>query len=94
MKKLIVICLLFVASSSGPPPHTVTLQLQWTAETQFAGYYAAGAKGFYRNEGLDVTIKPGALNIVPQDVVTSGQAQSVSRGCQKFSSPLNKALTL
>jgi NitT/TauT family transport system substrate-binding protein len=75
MKKLIVICLLFVASSSGPPPHTVTLQLQWTAQTQFAGYYAAAAKGFYRNEGLDVTIKPGALNIVPQDVVASGQAQ-------------------
>jgi NitT/TauT family transport system substrate-binding protein len=52
----------------------VTLQLQWVTQSQFAGYYAAVAKGFYKDEGLDVTIKEGAVDIVPQQVLASGQA--------------------
>ncbi len=44
----------------------VTLQLQWVTQSQFAGYYAAMERGFYRDEGLDVTIKVGAVEIVPQ----------------------------
>jgi len=53
----------------------VTLQLQWVPQSQFAGYYAALDKGFYEEEGLDVTIKPGAVEIVPQQVVATGGAE-------------------
>lgn len=53
-------------------PIPVTLQLQWTAQAQFAGYYAAVAQGFYADEGLDVTIQEGGPDIVPQDVLASG----------------------
>ena len=53
----------------------VRLQLQWFPQAQFAGYYAALDKGFYREEGLNVTIKPGAVEIVPATVVASGQAE-------------------
>ena len=35
----------------------VSLQLKWLNQFQFAGYYAAKLKGFYKDEGLDVTIK-------------------------------------
>jgi NitT/TauT family transport system substrate-binding protein len=52
----------------------ITLQLQWVTQSQFAGYYAAVAKGFYAEEGLEVTIKEGAVDIVPQQVLASGQA--------------------
>lgn len=52
----------------------VTLQLQWFVQSQFAGYYAAKAKGYYEAEGLEVTIKEGAVEIVPQQVLASGQA--------------------
>lgn len=34
----------------------VTLQLKWVTQAQFAGYYVAQAKGFYEEEGLNVTI--------------------------------------
>ena len=34
----------------------VTLQLKWKHQFQFAGYYAAVEKGFYAEEGLEVTI--------------------------------------
>lgn len=53
----------------------VALQLQWSAQSQFGGYYAAMDKGYYRDEGLDVTIKDGGVNIVPQDVVVSSGAE-------------------
>lgn len=53
----------------------VSLQLQWVAQSQFAGYYAAVAQGFYEDEGLDVTILEGAVEIVPQQVVASGDAE-------------------
>lgn len=53
----------------------INLQLQWVTQSQFAGYYAAVDQGFYEDEGLDVTILEGAVDIVPQQVVASGQAQ-------------------
>lgn len=53
----------------------VKLQLQWFAQSQFAGYYAAVEKGFYEAAGLDVTILEGAVDIVPQQVLGSGQAE-------------------
>ncbi len=53
----------------------VTLQLQWVAQSQFAGYYAAKDLGYYEEEGLDVTILEGAVDIVPQQVVAAGEAE-------------------
>jgi len=53
----------------------INLQLQWFAQAQFAGYYAAVDQGFYTDEGLDVSILEGAVEIVPQQVVASGQAE-------------------
>ncbi|KQO08709.1 ABC transporter substrate-binding protein [Agreia sp. Leaf244] len=52
----------------------VTLQLQWFAQAQFAGYYAALDQGYYEDEGLDVTILEGGADIVPQDVLSGGDA--------------------
>ena len=56
-------------------PTPVKLQLQWFAQSQFAGYYAAKDKGFYKDQCLDVTILEGAVDIVPQQVLGSEQAE-------------------
>ena len=53
----------------------ITLQLKWVPQAQFAGYYAAVKQGFYAKEGLNVTLKNGGPNIIPEQVVASGQAQ-------------------
>lgn len=53
----------------------VRLQLQWVAQSQFAGYFAAKDEGLYEDECLDVTILEGAVEIVPQQVVASGEAE-------------------
>lgn len=44
--------------NTNKPLEPVSLQLKWLHQFQFAGYYAAKIKGFYAEEGLDVTIKP------------------------------------
>lgn len=41
----------------------MTLQLRWLPQAQFAGYYVAAAKGYYKAEGLDVVILPGGPNV-------------------------------
>src|SRR6185369_3521057 len=56
-------------------PDKVQLQLKWVTQAQFAGYYAAKARGYYTAEGLDVTIRPGGPDIVPEQVVAGGGAQ-------------------
>jgi NitT/TauT family transport system substrate-binding protein len=53
----------------------VQLQLKWVAQAQFAGYYAARAKGFYAAEKLDVRILPGGPDLLPEKVVADGGAE-------------------
>ena len=55
----------------------VTLQLKWVPQAQFAGYYAAVKQGFYAKEGLNVTLKNGGPDIIPEQVVASGQAELI-----------------
>ena len=50
----------------------IRLQLQWFPQAQFAGYFAALDKGYYKDEGFDVTILPGAVEIVPASVGCRG----------------------
>ncbi|MCX8227311.1 MAG: ABC transporter substrate-binding protein [Sulfitobacter sp.] len=52
----------------------VTLQLKWVTQAQFAGYYVALDKGFYSDEDLNVTIKPGGPDIAPTQVLAGGGA--------------------
>ena len=62
-------------AQAAPKLTKVTLQLKWVTQSQFAGYYAAVAKGYYKNAGLDVTLKVGGPDITPEQVVLGGQAQ-------------------
>jgi NitT/TauT family transport system substrate-binding protein len=66
-----------VEATSAPPGELtpVRLQLQWVVQSQFAGYFAAVDQGFYADEGLDVEILQGAVDIVPQQVLASGQSE-------------------
>src|SRR5690606_6183915 len=55
----------------------LTLQLKWVTQAQFAGYYVALDKGFYEEEGLEVTIKPGGPDIAPTQVLAGGGADVI-----------------
>jgi diguanylate cyclase (GGDEF)-like protein/PAS domain S-box-containing protein len=53
----------------------VVLQLKHTHQFQFAGYYAALEKGYYRDAGLDVTIREGHDGNEPERAVLAGRAE-------------------
>lgn len=53
----------------------VRVQLQWVAQSQFAGYFVAKDLGFYEDECLNVEILEGAVEIVPQTVLATGGAE-------------------
>ncbi|MEQ8899172.1 MAG: ABC transporter substrate-binding protein [Roseovarius sp.] len=55
----------------------VTIQLKWVTQAQFAGYYVAQDQGFYEEEDLDVTIKPGGPDIAPAQVIAGGGADVI-----------------
>ena len=52
----------------------VSMQLKWKHQFQFAGYYAALEQGFYRDAGLDVTIREGGPGIDVAEAIASGKA--------------------
>ncbi len=55
-------------ASSAAEPATVRLQLQWTPQAQFAGYFAADKLGYYAAENLTVEMLPGGPTIAPHTV--------------------------
>src|SRR5258708_10131536 len=67
-------CLVLLASHPAVAGDKVSLQLKWKHRFQFAGYYAALEQGFYRNAGLDVTIREGGPDIDVAETVASGKA--------------------
>jgi NitT/TauT family transport system substrate-binding protein len=66
-----------MASSVSAFAEAVTLQLKWVTQAQFAGYYVAQAQGFYKDAGLDVTIKAGGPDVAPPQVIAGGGADVV-----------------
>jgi NitT/TauT family transport system substrate-binding protein len=60
------------AQVTEPPVDRISLQLQWVTQAQFAGYYVALDKGWYSEEGIDLTIVPGGPDLIPVDLVRSG----------------------
>jgi len=55
----------------------LTLQLKWVTQAQFAGYYVALENGYYDEEDLNVTIKPGGPDVAPTQVIAGGGADVV-----------------
>src|SRR3954470_19776940 len=66
---------LALASAQAADP--VTIQLKWVSQAQFAGYFVARDKGFYKEAGLDVTIKAGGPDVAPPQVIAGGGADVV-----------------
>jgi NitT/TauT family transport system substrate-binding protein len=82
MKKLVTGALALAAvvvaagsASAAPKLTNITIQLKWVPQAQFAGYYAALDLGYYKAAGLNVTLKNGGPDVIPEQVVASGQAQ-------------------
>ena len=77
MKHLMTTALALALMAGAARAEDVTLQLKWVTQAQFAGYFVAKDKGFYEEEGLDVTILPGGPDVAPTQVIAGGGADVV-----------------
>jgi diguanylate cyclase (GGDEF)-like protein len=66
---------LAAVASAAPAAEPVVLQLKWRHQFQFAGYYAAQEKGYYREAGLDMHIVEADAGTDPVEEVVAGRAQ-------------------
>ena len=73
----VLAALLALGGAAAQAADKVTVQLKWVPQAQFAGYYVAQAKGFYKEAGLDVTIKPGGPDISPVQVIAGKSADAI-----------------
>ena len=51
---------------------------QWTAQAQFAGYYVAQEKGFYREAGIDVEIVHPSITQTAMNRMRKGESQATT----------------
>ena len=77
MFALMASAMTLAATQAATAADKVTLQLKWVAQGQFGGYFVAKDKGFYKEEGLDVDIKPGGPDIAPEQVIAGGGADVI-----------------
>lgn len=69
--------------ASSPVPRDVTLALNWYPEAEHGGYYAALVHGYFKEAGLNVTIRPGGPGVpVIQDVATGRVGFGISNADQ------------
>lgn len=73
----IVVAMFALAAGAACAQDKLTLQLKWVTQAQFAGYYVAKDKGFYKDAGLDVTVKAGGPDINPSQVIAGGGADVI-----------------
>jgi NitT/TauT family transport system substrate-binding protein len=64
-----------VDANREPSLEPVTLQLNWFPEMEHGGFYAALIHGYYRDEGLEVTIKQGGARTPTVNEVATGRAE-------------------
>ncbi len=82
-----------VAGSSSSKLTKVTIQLKWVTQAQFAGYYAAKAKGYYEDAGLDVNLKLGGPDIVNEQIVLVEAGRVRDRLARRACSPTGTRAT-
>lgn len=71
MRKLVLTCLLLLPAAFAQDLVEVCFQSKWFPQAQFAGYFVAQDRGYYAEEGLNVTILDGG-NVNPSVQVASG----------------------
>jgi len=76
----ILLCLLFlpVVEAAEKPLKKASFLPQWSPQAQFAGYYVAYEKGFYRKHGIDLTILQGGSDRPPLLFLTEGKTDFAS----------------
>nr|WP_044417332.1 ABC transporter substrate-binding protein [Halarcobacter anaerophilus] len=95
IRNLLIFILFLATFLNAKELEKVSIQLDWLHQFQFAGYYIAKEKGFYKEEGLDVTIKELKQNKdVVENVLNSKSQYGVGKSSLIVSRLNNKKVVL
>lgn len=84
-----------LAAPAAKEPLKATLRLKWLPQTQFAGFYYAVAKGYYKEEGIDLTINPGGPNLLTENLVATGaDTFGLSGGTDSVMAAIDKGMPI
>ncbi|OZI60691.1 ABC transporter substrate-binding protein [Bordetella genomosp. 11] len=84
-----------LAAPAAKEPVKATLRLKWLPQTQFAGFYYALAKGYYKEEGIDLTINPGGPNLLTENLVATGaDTFGLSGGTDSVMAAIDKGMPI
>lgn len=64
-----------IETADGKQLTPITVQLDWVPEPEHGGLFQALAKGYFAEEGLDVTLRSGGANVMVLETVAAGDAQ-------------------
>lgn len=78
MIRKVLYILLLVLGQSATAQETIVFTPQWTAQAQFAGYYVAEAKGFYREAGVKVRIEHPSPTLPAMSRIRNNQSQATT----------------
>lgn len=71
VKAALAVCLSFAALGAGAQ-EKLTYISTWRAQAEHGGYYQALAKGYYKDCGVDLTIRPAGPGVNPQQMFAAG----------------------
>ena len=80
IKRLLIIFIALVAAVQVMPAQDATIVFtpQWTAQAQFAGFYVAEAKGFFREAGVKVKIEHPSVTLPAMSRLRTNASQATT----------------
>lgn len=93
MKYILLFFLTFTslfASHTSEKLEKVSLQLHWKYQFEFAGFIAAVEKGYYKDAGLNVTLKEYETGMNVEDTVIQGESEYGIYNRKDFPVPLGR----
>ena len=90
----IILVFVFQRTKDSESLEDTSLRLKWICQAQFAGYYTANAEGYYKDEGLNVTIDPAGPNISPIQSVASGINEFGIAGAEQVISAIDNGVPI
>ena len=78
MRKLILPVLLLLTAAYARAQERLVFTPQWTAQAQFAGYYVAQEKGFYKDAGIDVEIVHPTATLSAMNRISRNQSHATT----------------
>lgn len=76
--RILAVLALLTAMTAAAEAKPLRIMLQWTHQAQFAGYYVALEKGFYREHGIEVEIVSGGPGREPAEFLRRGEVDFAS----------------